>query len=93
MNDFDRLILAQLAGGEPKTGRYLREALRDLGRELTLVEFYSQMVRLQNAQWVRGWYRPLALDGQTIQTRLFQITDQGRAAFAALGNSDPCPSV
>lgn len=82
------VVLGELADGE-RSGIELRQRLSDEGFRKSSPAFYQLMARLEDANWVEGWYEKKDIDGQVIRERRYRITGNGRlavndyAAFAA----------
>lgn len=75
-------VLAALRAA-PSNGRELRRALRERGVRRTLAAFYQLMARLEEAEFVDGWYEQEVIRGQLIKERHYRITAAGLAAWQA----------
>ena len=79
------LILAILMDGE-RSGRYIREQLAENGVHKTGPAFYQLMARLEDGNFVRGWYDQKIIDGQIIKERRYQVTGAGVKAWNHVRN-------
>jgi DNA-binding PadR family transcriptional regulator len=70
-------VLNKLFAGET-SGYELREALAKEGVKQSGPAFYQMMARLEDAQFVEGWYDERVIDGQMIRERRYRLTGQGQ---------------
>lgn len=59
------------------SGRFLRARLAEEGATHSAPAFYQLMSRLENAQYVSGWYESFVIDGQTLKERKYEIMPLG----------------
>lgn len=67
-------------GADPRSGRDLRENLRELGIGRGITAFYRLMARLEESGLVKGWYEQEVVDGQIVRERFYRATAAGRRA-------------
>jgi DNA-binding PadR family transcriptional regulator len=77
------LILAVLMDGE-QPGKFIREKLADEGERKSGPAFYQIMARLEDGNFVEGWYTQKVVEGQIIKERWYKITGEGVAAWEAV---------
>lgn len=75
------LVLDALSQGEAP-GRALREVLAQHKVTRTAPAFYQMMARLEDAEFVEGWYDQKVVDGQLLKERRYRITKAGARALA-----------
>jgi len=69
-------ILTLLVDGQ-KPGRELRDTLAHVSLKQTRAAFYQLMSRLEDAQYVKGWYTTKVVSGQTLKERRYKISAKG----------------
>ena len=69
-------VLEVLGAGE-KSGKDLRSSLCEFGIKKSGPAFYQLMARLEEAQFVQGWYHQRIIDGQMIKERRYRILGAG----------------
>jgi DNA-binding PadR family transcriptional regulator len=74
------LVLSILLDGE-RSGREVRERLKEAGESKSGPAFYQFMARLEDAGFVEGWYDQKVVDGQSIKERRYKITGGGLRAW------------
>jgi len=75
-------VLASLMGGE-QAGKSVRRQLAELGMRRSGPAFYQLMSRLEDAGLVVGRYDQKVVDGQIIKERVYEVSDEGAAAWQA----------
>ena len=70
------LILGILMDSE-LAGKEVREQLAKAGIKKTGPAFYQLMARLEDSNFVKGWYDEKVIDGQRIKERRYKITSGG----------------
>jgi DNA-binding PadR family transcriptional regulator len=73
------LILAVLMDGE-RSGRFIRDKLKDEGAAKSGPAFYQLMARMEDAKLVEGWYTQKIVEGQIIKERRYRVTGAGVSA-------------
>ena len=68
---------------EQRSGKHIRNALRDLGIRKSGPSFYQSMARLEDVGYVRGWYEQEVIDSQIIRERFYEITALGNRTWLA----------
>ena len=76
------LILEVVADGQV-SGRNLREKLAERGVTKTGPAFYQLMSRMEDADYVKGWYEEKIIDGQRIKERFYEVKGAGLRAVEA----------
>lgn len=61
------------------SGMFIRALLSELGEEKSLAAFYQFMSRLEEQGMLEGWYETESIDGQTIKSRHYSATLEGKA--------------
>jgi hypothetical protein len=74
------LVLTVLLDSE-RSGRYIREQLIEQGVSKTLAAFYQLMARLEEADFIEGWYVQEVVDGIPIKERHYRALGTGAAAW------------
>src|SRR5690242_19545678 len=63
------------------SGRELRTELLRRKVKSSGPQFYQMMARLEDAEYVEGFYAQLELEHQVVNERRYRITDSGKAAI------------
>src|SRR5436190_23860609 len=71
------LVLTVLLDGE-MSGREVRDELAEHDVHKNGPAFYQLMSRLEDEDWVRGWYVEKMVEGQRIKERRYEITGGGK---------------
>ena len=74
------VLLGLLRAGR-KSGSDLRSELRELGLSKTGPTFYRLMGRLEDADFVKGWYEQAVVESQIHRERVYEITGTGVEAW------------
>jgi DNA-binding PadR family transcriptional regulator len=74
------LILSILIDGE-QSGQFVRDQLAKHKVHKTGPAFYQMMARLEDADFVKGWYEKQVIEGQPIKERHYKITGAGVKAW------------
>jgi hypothetical protein len=80
------LVLAALVAKGEVSGRDLRAWLSQNGVRSSGPQFYQLMARMEDSQYVEGWYHPKEIEHQVVNERRYRILDRGRAAWNATGD-------
>ena len=75
-----QFVIVDVLGPREKSGRELRQGLRERGIRKSGPGFYQLMARLEEAGVVKGWYDQKIVEGQIIKERRYKITGSGMRA-------------
>jgi len=78
-----QFLVLDILGGAAKSGREVRAKLAEHGLHKSGPAFYQMMARLEDADFVEGWYEKKTVEGQTIKERRYHIKDTGAEAWTA----------
>lgn len=76
-------ILDALGGGV-KRGKQLREDLASMDIKKTGPAFYQLMARLEEGNFIKGWYEQEIIEGQIIKERHYKLLGNGVRAVNEL---------
>jgi DNA-binding PadR family transcriptional regulator len=74
------LVIGALLDGE-RAGKDIRRELAAYGVRRTAPAFYQMMARLEDANWIVGFYTQQIVDGQIIKERRYRVTTPGQRAW------------
>ncbi len=74
------LIMGILMDSE-LTGQGIRDVLAKQGVQRSGPAFYQLMARLEDSNFVKGWYTQVVIDGQIIKERRYKLTGPGVKAW------------
>ena len=74
-------LILSIIGGSEKPGAQIREELTTAGTKRTLPAFYQMMSRLEEARFVKGWYKTKVIDSQVVKERQYRLLAKGVRAF------------
>ena len=74
-------VLAALAQGEEKPGKYIRHILAAKGQVFSGPGFYQMMARLEKAGYLMGRYDQQMVDKQIIRERKYALLTAGYQAL------------
>lgn len=77
------LVLALIANCQSRdiSGRQLRSELERRGVKSSGPQFYQMMSRLEDSEYVTGFYAQLELENQVVNERRYRITNLGESAL------------
>jgi hypothetical protein len=75
------LVLTPLTSRDEISGRELRAWLADKGLKSSGPQFYQMMARLEDSDFVEGWYAQKAIEHQVVNERRYKITANGLSAW------------
>lgn len=80
LTDRQFVVLGALLAHE-RSGREIRERLREAGYRMSLPGFYQLMARLEDENLVAGWYESIVVAGQALRERRYKVRAEGRRAW------------
>ncbi len=81
-----QFLVIEIIGPRKMRGAELRERLKERRVFKTGPAFYQLMARLEEAEFVEGWYDQEVVDGQIIKQRLYRVTGLGARAHRGTRN-------
>ena len=68
---------------DSSSGKQVRDELKRCGARKSGPAFYQLMARLEDDEYIRGWYEQEVINGQIIRERHYDITASGQRAWQA----------
>lgn len=76
-----QFLVLTVLGGQQRSGREVRDGLREEKVRKSAPAFYQLMARLEEAKLVKGWYEREEIDGLIVRQRWYKVTASGVRAW------------
>ena len=76
-----QFAVLEVLGTAVSSGKDLRKRLSERGIKKSGPSFYQMMARLEEAEFVEGWYSQEIVEGQIIKERQYRILADGSRAL------------